>query len=87
MLLMIILLFYSFSMEAQQVTLTPEQIKGYTLEWKGEHFSDGRPKLSDKMLERLKRVHLEEAWGVSDKTYFEPTTQWDTKRSHDRIFG
>lgn len=49
---------------AQQVTLTPEQIKGYTSEWKGERFPDGRPKVSDKMLERLKKVHLEEAWGV-----------------------
>lgn len=49
---------------AQQVTLTPDQIKGYTPEWKGERFPDGRPKVSDKMLERLKKVHLEEAWGV-----------------------
>ena len=62
--LMIILLFYCFSIEAQQVTLTPEQIKGLTPEWKGERFPDGRPKVSDKMLERLKKVHLEEAWGV-----------------------
>ncbi|HET9747386.1 MAG TPA: RraA family protein [Chitinophagaceae bacterium] len=49
---------------AQQVTLTAEQIRGYTPEWKGERFPDGRPKVSDKMLERLKKVHLEEAWGV-----------------------
>src|SRR6476646_5563218 len=64
MLLMIILLSYCFSIEAQQVTLTPEQIKGLTPEWKGERFPDGRPKVSDKMLERLKKVHLEEAWGI-----------------------
>jgi 4-hydroxy-4-methyl-2-oxoglutarate aldolase len=61
---LILLLFFSFSIKAQQVTLTPEQIKGYTSEWKGERFPDGRPKVSDKMLERLKKVHLEEAWGV-----------------------
>jgi 4-hydroxy-4-methyl-2-oxoglutarate aldolase len=61
---MILLLFFSCSIKAQQVTLTPEQIKGYTPEWKGERFPDGRPKVSDKMLERLKKVHLEEAWGV-----------------------
>jgi regulator of RNase E activity RraA len=61
---MTLLLFFSFSIKAQQVTLTPEQIKGYTPEWKGERFPDGRPKVSDKMLERLKKVHLEEAWGV-----------------------
>ena len=49
---------------AQQVTLTPEQIKAYTPEWKGERSADGRPKVSDKLLERLKAVHLEEAWGI-----------------------
>jgi len=49
---------------AQQVTLTPDQIKGYTPEWKGERYPDGRPKTSDKLLERLKKVRLEEAWGI-----------------------
>jgi len=50
--------------KAQQVTLTPEQIKAYTTDWKGERFPDGRPKVLDKFLERLKGIHLEEAWGV-----------------------
>ena len=49
---------------AQQVTLTPDQVKAMTSEWKGERFPDGRPKVSDKLLERLKKVHLEEAWGI-----------------------
>jgi len=64
MLQIVILLYFSLTITAQQVTLTPDQIKGYTPEWKGERFPDGRPKVSDKMLERLKKVHLEEAWGV-----------------------
>ena len=59
-----LMLLLACTLFAQQVTLTPEQIKGYTPEWKGERFPDGRPKVSDKMLERLKKVHLEEAWGV-----------------------
>src|SRR5574339_480452 len=62
--LMILLLLVAVSITAQQVTLTPDQIRGYTPEWKGERFPDGRPKVSDRMLERLKKVHLEEAWGV-----------------------
>ena len=49
---------------AQQVTPTAEQIKALTPEWKGERFPDGRPKVPDKLLERLKAVHLEEAWGI-----------------------
>jgi 4-hydroxy-4-methyl-2-oxoglutarate aldolase len=64
MLQMIVLLYFSLITTAQQVTLSPEQIKGYTPDWKGERFPDGRPKVSDRMLERLKAVRLEEAWGV-----------------------
>ena len=60
----IVLLYLSLTITAQQVTLTPDNIKGYTPEWKGERFPDGRPKVSDRMLERLKAVRLEEAWGV-----------------------
>ncbi|MFN7115555.1 MAG: RraA family protein [Saprospiraceae bacterium] len=48
---------------AQQITLTKEQITALTPEWKGERLPDGRPKTSDKILERLKNVSLEEAWG------------------------
>jgi len=48
----------------QQVTLTPEQVKGYTPEWKGERFPDGRPKVDGRLLERLKAVAIEEAWGI-----------------------
>lgn len=49
---------------AQQVTLTPEQIKTITPEWKGERSADGRPRISDALLERLKNISIEEAWGV-----------------------
>jgi regulator of RNase E activity RraA len=43
---------------------TPEEIKFYTMEWEGERFPDGRPKLSQDLLERLKNISIEEAWGV-----------------------
>lgn len=49
---------------AQQVTLTPDQLKAFTPEWAGERTADGRPKVSDKFLQRLKKVALEEAWGL-----------------------
>ncbi|GAB2796210.1 hypothetical protein GCM10027275_46880 [Rhabdobacter roseus] len=35
-----------------------------TSEWKGERFEDGRPKVPDQLLDRLKRVTHEEAWAV-----------------------
>jgi len=54
----------SFFANAQQVTLSGDQVKALTPEWKGERFPDGRPKVPDKLLERLKAVRLEEAWGI-----------------------
>ena len=56
-------LFFTLHAAAQQVASTPEQIKTLTAEWKGERFADGRPKTSDRFLERLKHISLEEAWG------------------------
>lgn len=49
---------------AQNVGSTPEYIKALTPEWKGERLPDGRPKVSDAILERLKNISIEEAWGV-----------------------
>jgi regulator of RNase E activity RraA len=40
----------------QRIALTPE--------WKGERSPDGRPKVPDSILEGLKDVDAEEAWGV-----------------------
>lgn len=48
----------------QRVGSSPEYIKALTSEWKGERFPDGRPKVSDAILQRLKDISMEEAWGV-----------------------
>src|SRR5210317_649173 len=47
-----------------QTFITEETIKFYTEEWTGERFPDGRPKVSDDLLKRLKNISIEEAWGV-----------------------
>lgn len=41
-----------------------EQRIEMTREWKGERFDDGRPKVPEAVLEELKTVDAEEAWGV-----------------------
>lgn len=45
-------------------TATKEQIAFLTPQWEGERFEDGRPRVADDILERLKEVSIEEAWGV-----------------------
>ena len=54
----------AFSSYGQRVGSSPEYIKALTSEWKGERFPDGRPKVSDAILARLKNISIEEAWGV-----------------------
>lgn len=49
---------------AQNIGSSPDYIKALTAEWKGERFADGRPKVPDAILERLKNISIEEAWGV-----------------------
>ncbi|MCH6200061.1 RraA family protein [Aquiflexum sp. LQ15W] len=64
MLLLTALILTSGLAEAQNVGSSPDYIKALTSEWKGERFPDGRPKVSDQILERLKNISIEEAWGV-----------------------
>jgi len=49
---------------AQDLTMSPEEITAYTPKWEGERFPDGRPKVPDELLERLKNISLEQAWSV-----------------------
>lgn len=45
-----------------QIKQTREQIIFYTSAWKGERFSDGRPKIPDDLLERALDVSIEDVW-------------------------
>ena len=45
------------------VTASPEYIIELTSNWTGERFEDGRPKVSDALLQRMKNIQIEEAWG------------------------
>ncbi len=58
-----VFLLFTFFLHAQQVTLTPAQIVSLTPDWKGDRSADGRPYVSDQIMERLKNVSIEEAWG------------------------
>ncbi len=40
----------------------PEYIISLTPNWEGERFPDGRPKVPDSVIERIRRVKTEEAW-------------------------
>ena len=60
---LLFIVFISVSgISAQQIS--KEELIFLTPEWKGERFPDGRPKVPDDILKRMKLVTLEEAWAV-----------------------
>lgn len=45
-------------------TISKEELTFLTSEWKGERFPDGRPKISDDLVERAKKIGIDDAWTV-----------------------
>lgn len=50
--------------QAKAQTISKEELIFLTSEWKGERFADGRPKIPDNLVERAKKIGIEEAWQV-----------------------
>ena len=51
-------------LKSQTVQISREQLIALTPLWKGERFPDGRPKVPDDIIKRMKSVSVEEAWAV-----------------------
>lgn len=41
-----------------------DRVQYYTAVWTGDRLPDGRPKVSDDILKRMRNVSIEEAWGI-----------------------
>src|SRR4028118_403438 len=51
-------------LNAQFVQSSKEELIALTPDWKGERFPDGRPKVPDDIIRRMKSVTIEEAWAI-----------------------
>lgn len=60
----LLIVLFSTELHAQFVQASKEEIIALTPDWKGERFHDGRPKVSDDILRRMKPVTIEEAWAI-----------------------
>ncbi|MBK8513874.1 MAG: RraA family protein [Saprospiraceae bacterium] len=58
-----ILMLNIWSLQSQSLGASPDQVKALTSLWQGERFADGRPKVSDVVLEALEGATLEQIWG------------------------
>jgi regulator of RNase E activity RraA len=59
-----IIIAFGFQVKAQNVQISKEELITLTPEWKGERFPDGRPRVSDDIIKRMKLVTVEEAWAI-----------------------
>jgi regulator of RNase E activity RraA len=66
-------------------TISREQLVFLTAEWKGERFPDGRPKVPDAVLARMKKVSIEEAWGYLRSHGYQSQFEGDWKTIHDDV--
>ena len=57
-------------LHSQQVQITKEELIALTPEWKGERFEDGRPKVPEGIIKRMKEVSVEEAWATMSSAGF-----------------
>jgi regulator of RNase E activity RraA len=64
LLLFITAIIAGLTTNAQHVQISKEEMIALTPEWKGERFPDGRPKVPDDIIRRMKSVSVEEAWAT-----------------------
>ena len=66
-------------------TISREQMVFLTAEWKGDRFPDGRPKVPDEILARMRKVSIEEAWGVLRSHGYHSQFEGDWKTIHNDV--
>jgi regulator of RNase E activity RraA len=71
-----------FGVSASAQTISRDQMVFLTAEWKGERFPDGRPRVPDAVLARMRKVSIEEAWGVLRSHGYQSQFEGDWKTIH-----
>jgi len=66
-------------------TISKDELVFYTSEWKGERFGDGRPKIPDALIERAKKISIEDAWTVLKNEGYSNQFEGDWKLVDDTI--
>ncbi|WP_315821480.1 hypothetical protein [Paraflavitalea speifideaquila] len=84
----ILMLFCQFT-AAQEVQISKEELLALTPEWKGDRFHDGRPKVPDRILERMRQVSVEEAWAVMKNAgyAYQVAEQWQVINPDSVLVG
>ena len=62
-----------------------EELQYLTAAWKGERFADGRPRVSDQLIERAKKIGIEEAWQILNNEGYKNQFEGNWKMVHDNV--
>jgi len=88
-LLILSLLMIVQQLRSQQVQISKEQLIALTPLWTGERFPDGRPKVPDDIIKRMKSVSVEEAWAVMKNAGYgyQVAEEWETINPDSVLVG
>ncbi|MBC8766828.1 RraA family protein [Arenibacter sp. BSSL-BM3] len=83
----IVLILFSFLLTFNVFgqTIPKEELIFLTSEWKGERFNDGRPKIPDDLLERAKKIGIDDAWTVLENEGYKNQFEGNWKMVHDEV--
>jgi regulator of RNase E activity RraA len=70
---------------ASAQAISREQMLFLTAEWKGERFPDGRPRVPDQILARMRKVSIEEAWATLRSHGYQSQFEGDWKTIHQDV--
>jgi len=73
----------------QALSPTRDELIALTAQWTGERYSDGRPKVAESILQRMKKVSLEEAWGTLQSAGYRNQFEgnWQILRPDEPLVG
>jgi 4-hydroxy-4-methyl-2-oxoglutarate aldolase len=84
-------LLFAFALpaHAQLGLFSTDQRIAFTPDWHGERFADGRPKVADAILERLKDTDAEQAWDVLQEANYPNQFEghWKVINPGERLVG
>ena len=65
--------------------ISKEELTYLTASWKGERFTDGRPKVSDELIARAKKIGIEEAWQILNNEGYKNQYEGNWKMVHEDV--
>lgn len=81
--LIFFMVFWASATYAQ--TIPKSELIFLTSEWKGERFDDGRPKIPEELLERAKRIGIDDAWTVLKNKGYNNQFEGNWKMVHNKV--